>query len=414
MIHRSWPVQRRIKTVITSHLTGQTSWQVVGPRDYRKPRDQHGNYSSNLPSAVISGPLVIAKKCNIFRFSDLGGSFVIDTGVSVPYDKYTLRPDGSNFLPTLSFLGSLMAATPDKSLVSPTAGNGSREDVPSATTSERVSAGEIAQELEHLRDRYRRTTNALASAAHDLKTPLSILNGYIELLQSQKLGRLNERQREVMQDMFASGQRLQHFIQDFLTYSVLETGELRMQLEQADMNACLSEVCRLWSGHFQERGLALYFLANDKLTPFAFDAAKIQRIISNLLDNASKYTPQGGTVWLHAEPYMWERRSASKPVGSRERRRQALGMPNAVKVSVSDTGPGIPPEFHLEIFDDFFRLPGSEAAEGMGLGLAIARRLLQSMGGKIWVESEPGAGCKFSFLLPLKPVLSSTPRESSP
>src|SRR5271157_316272 len=146
-----------------------------------------------------------------------------------------------------------MAATPDKSLVSPTAGNRSREDVPSAATSEPVSAGEIAQELEHLRDRYRRTTNALASAAHDLKTPLSILNGYIELLQSQKLGPLNERQREVMQDMFLSGQRLQQFIQDFLTFSVLETGELRMQYVEGDINACLSEVCRLWSGRFQER-----------------------------------------------------------------------------------------------------------------------------------------------------------------
>jgi signal transduction histidine kinase len=276
-----------------------------------------------------------------------------------------------------------------------------------------VSAGDIAQELEQLRDRFRRTTNALASAAHDLKTPLSILNGYIELLQSRKLGPLNERQREVMQDMFSSGQRLQHFIQDFLTFSVLETGELRMQFEHGDMNACLSEVCRLWSGRFQERGLALYFLANDKLTPFAFDGAKIQRVISNLLENASKYTPQGGTVWLHAEPYMWERRSATKPVASGERRRQALSAPNAVKVSVSDTGPGIPPEFHIEIFDDFFRLPGTEAAEGMGLGLAIARRLLQSMGGKIWVESEPGAGCKFSFLLPMKPILSSTTRGPS-
>ncbi len=213
-----------------------------------------------------------------------------------------------------------------------------------------------------------------------------------------------------MQDMFSSGQRLQHFIQDFLTFSVLETGELRMQFELGDMNECLSEVCRLWSGRFQERGLALYFLANDKLTPFAFDAPKIQRIISNLLDNASKYTPQGGTVWLHAEPYMWERRGVSKPVGSGERRRQAMSVPNAIKVSVSDTGPGIPPEFHMEIFDDFFRLPGSESAEGMGLGLAIARRLLQGMGGKIWVESEPGAGCKFSFLLPLKPILSSPSR----
>jgi signal transduction histidine kinase len=100
-------------------------------------------------------------------------------------------------------------------------------------------------------------------------------------------------------------------------------------------------------------------------------------------------------------------------VGSGERRRQALSVPNSVKVSVSDTGPGIPPEFHIEIFDDFFRLQDAETAEGMGLGLAIARRLLQGMGGKIWVESEPGAGCKFSFLLPLKPALSSTSRGPS-
>jgi signal transduction histidine kinase len=274
------------------------------------------------------------------------------------------------------------------------------------------SADEVARELEQLRDRFRKTTNALASAAHDLKTPLAILNGYIELLQSQKLGPLNDRQREVMGDMFSSGQRLQQFIQDFLTFSVLEIGELRMQYVEGDMNACLSEVCRHWSARFQERGLALYFLANDKLTPFSFDAPKIQRVISNLLENACKYTPQGGTVWLHAEPHMWERRGASKsPVGG-ERRRQSTNVPNAVKVSVADTGPGIRPEFHLEIFDDFFRLPGTEAAEGMGLGLAIARRLLQGMTGKIWVESEPGAGSKFSFLIPLKPIFSNSQRGS--
>ena len=100
----------------------------------------------------------------------------------------------------------------------------------------------------------------------------------------------------------------------------------------------------------------------------------------------------------------------SKTAANGDRRRQSTNAPNAVKVSVSDTGPGIRPEFHLEIFDDFFRLPGSESAEGMGLGLAIARRLLQGMGGKIWVESEPGAGSKFSFLIPLKPILSSPPR----
>jgi signal transduction histidine kinase len=253
-------------------------------------------------------------------------------------------------------------------------------------------------------ERFQRTTNALASAAHDLKTPLAILNGYIELLQSEKLGPLNERQRDVIADMRSSGQRLQNFIQDFLSYTVLETGELRMQYETGDMNATLSEVCRLWSPRFQERGLALYFLANEKLPVFSFDSPKTQRVISNLLENASKFTPSGGTVWLHAEPYMWERRSATKPGVERERRRQSLSVPNAVKVSVSDTGPGIPPEYHLEVFDDFFRLPGSEnKSDGMGLGLAIARRLVNGMGGKVWVESEPGNGCKFSFLVPLNP-----------
>jgi signal transduction histidine kinase len=272
------------------------------------------------------------------------------------------------------------------------------------------SADEVERDLDLLRDRFRKTTNALASAAHDLKTPLAILNGYIELLQSQKLGPLNERQREVMGDMFLSGQRLQRFIQDFLTFSVLETGELRMQYIEGDMNECLSEVCRLWSSRFQERGLALYFLANDKLAPFEFDGPKIQRVISNLLENACKYTPQGGTVWLHAEPHMWERRGVSNPAVNGDRRRQSIKVPNAVKVSVADTGPGIRPEFHMEIFDDFFRLPGSEAADGMGLGLAISRRLLQGMSGKIWVESEPGGGSKFSFLIPLKPILSTPPR----
>jgi signal transduction histidine kinase len=267
---------------------------------------------------------------------------------------------------------------------------------------------ELLQEYTQLRERFSRTTNALASAAHDLKTPLAILNGYVELLQSEKLGSLNERQREVLRDMRSSGHRLQHFIQDFLSFSVLETGEMKMQYIDGDMNGCLSEVCRLWSSRFQEKGLALYFLANDKLASFSFDAPKVQRVISNLLENASKFTPGGGTVWLHAEPYMWERRSVSKPEIPSERRRQPMAQPNSVKVSVSDTGPGIPAEYHIEVFDDFFRLPANESqTDGMGLGLAIARRLVNGMGGKIWVESELGAGCKFSFILPLKPPLTT-------
>jgi signal transduction histidine kinase len=266
----------------------------------------------------------------------------------------------------------------------------------------------LLQEYNELRERFQRTTNALASAAHDLKTPLAILNGYVDLLYSEKLGPVTEKQRDVLRDMQASGKRLQEFIQDFLTFSALETGGLRMQFAAGNINDCLSDVCRLWSNRFQEKGLALYFLANDKLPVFPLDAPKVERVVSNLLENAFKFTPQSGTVWLHAEPYMWDRRLATQP-STAERRRQNLNQPNAVKVSVADTGPGIPAEFHLEVFDDFFRLPGTEAQEGMGLGLAIARRLVHGMGGKIWVESEPGGGggSKFSFLIPYKPVAAA-------
>jgi len=264
----------------------------------------------------------------------------------------------------------------------------------------------LLPEYKELRERFQRTTNALASAAHDLKTPLSIMNGYVELLQNEKLGSLNDRQREVLRDMQASGKRLQQFIQDFLTYSALETGGLRMQFEPGNVNDRLSEVCRMWSNRFQEKRLALYFLANDKLPVFPFDSPKLERIISNLLENAFKFTPEGGTVWLHAEPHMWERRAAALP-SSAERRRQNETHPNSERVSVSDTGPGIPAEFPLEVFDDFFRLPGTANNEGMGLGLASARRLVQGMGGKIWVESDAGAGCKFSFLIPFKPVVAA-------
>ncbi|HVI09136.1 MAG TPA: HAMP domain-containing sensor histidine kinase [Candidatus Binatia bacterium] len=288
------------------------------------------------------------------------------------------------------------------------------EESASANGAEGIpSQADLPQAYSQLQQKFQRTTNALGSAAHDLKTPLAILNGYVELLQSEKLGPLNGRQREVLNDMQASGKRLQQFIQDFLTYSALETGGLHMRFEAGNLNECLSEVCRLWSSRFQEKGLALYFLANDKLPVFPFDSPKVERVISNLLENSFKFVPQGGTVWLHAEPYMWERRAAAPQSRPGDRRRHDVTQPNSVKVSVSDTGPGIPAEFQQEVFDDFFRLPSNELQEGMGLGLAIVRRMVQGMGGKVWVESDPGGGCKFSFLMPFKPAPMNSEKAAS-
>jgi signal transduction histidine kinase len=262
---------------------------------------------------------------------------------------------------------------------------------------------EVLRSYQRLQGQYQRCAQALATAAHDLRTPLSVVLGYIEVLQSGKLGGLNERQSRVLEDMYSSSQRLHRLITDFLTFSALETGNLNLQLnEPRDLHACLTEICSFWLGRFQGKGVAFYFLASEHLQPFFFDYDRIQRVVSNLLENALKFTPAGGTVWLNAEPQLWERRTTETPAVRKERRRQPLAVPNAVRISVSDTGPGISAEFHQEIFGDFFQVPnGDTNGAGMGLGLGIARRLVQAHGGKIWVESESGCGSKFSFLLPL-------------
>src|ERR1700740_3078567 len=119
-------------------------------------------------------------------------------------------------------------ATVQKNIFVSEAGEGRTSTAtPAALGEELPNPADLPQAFAELQERFQRTTNALGSAAHDLKTPLAILNGYVELLQSEKLGPISDRQREVLRDMQASGKRLQQFIQDFLTYSALETGGVR-------------------------------------------------------------------------------------------------------------------------------------------------------------------------------------------
>ncbi len=261
----------------------------------------------------------------------------------------------------------------------------------------------LQQENARLQQETRRCTVALASSAHELKTPLAVMNGYLELLMKEKLGPLSDRQRHVLSAMQASGSRLQQFIQDFLTYTSFETGKLAAEFELGDLNGCLADLYNIWLARFQEKGVALYFPANDRLPRFPFDYHKVQRVVSNLLENAYTCTPPGGTVWLTAEPYAWDRRMRQTLEFGVERRRTFSNEANSVRVTVCDTGPGIAPEYHQQIFEDFVSLQQSEHHHGSGLGLAIARRLVQAQLGTIWVESELGAGSRFCFLLPLRP-----------
>jgi len=244
----------------------------------------------------------------------------------------------------------------------------------------------------------RQKTVFLASAAHELKTPLAVIKGYYDLLLAGSLGRLTDKQRDILEESKDSCERLVRLVSMFLNYSALESGKLVLQLRENDLRDCLDELSKRWSEAFQRKGVRLDASCDPSIPTFRFDYQKVQQAAANLLDNALKHTPNGGIVTLRAAPHFWERRVASMaPV--EERRRFRLPRPNSVEVSVTDSGPGIAAEHHQEIFEDFVRVDRNTS--GMGLGLAIAKRLIQAHRGKIWVASESQTGSKFTFLLPM-------------
>jgi signal transduction histidine kinase len=286
----------------------------------------------------------------------------------------------------------------------------SKEEVPAgADPATQLTVQELLQEREityrnllaaylKLQEVNRQKTVFLASAAHELKTPLAVIKGYYDLLLAGSLGRLTDKQRDILEESKDSCERLVRLVSMFLNYSALESGKLVLQLRENDLRDCLDELSKRWSEAFKRKGVKLDASFDPSIPTFRFDYQKVQQAAANLLDNALKHTPSGGTVTLRAAPHFWERRvAAMAPV--EERRRFRLPRPNSVEISVADSGSGIPAEHHQEIFEDFVRVDRNTS--GMGLGLAIAKRLIQAHRGKIWVESESKTGSRFTFLLPM-------------
>lgn len=247
----------------------------------------------------------------------------------------------------------------------------------------------------------RQKTVFLASAAHELKTPLAVIKGYYDLLLTGSLGKLNDKQCDILQESKDSCERLVRLVSMFLNYSALETGKLLLHSRENDLKDCLTELTSRWQEAFQRKQVRLEVHLGPAIPTFRFDYQKVQQVVANLVDNALKHTPSGGTVTLTADSHFWERRAA-KDVPTSDRRHRVAPIVNSVRIAVTDTGPGIAAEHHQEIFEDFVRVDRSSS--GMGLGLAIAHRLIQAHRGKIWVDSELHRGCTFTVLLPTDTV----------
>jgi signal transduction histidine kinase len=282
-------------------------------------------------------------------------------------------------------------------------------DAPADEAAMRQTVQELMQEREityrnllaaylRLQEANRQKTVFLASAAHELKTPLAVMKGYYDLLLSGSLGKLADRQREIVQDSKESCDRLVRLVSMFLNYSALESGKLILQLRENDLRDCVTDLTCRWQDAFKRADVHMEIKMSAEMPHFKFDYQKVQQCMANFLDNALKHTPAGGTVTLRAEPHFWERRTSEAPP-STERRRGRGVRPNSMLISVTDSGGGIAAEFHQEIFEEFVRVDPSSS--GMGLGLAITKRLIQAHRGKVWVDSEVGRGSTFSFLLPM-------------
>ena len=247
-----------------------------------------------------------------------------------------------------------------------------------------------------------RCNAGISSAVHDLKTPLAIISGYVNLLIAGKLGEVNARQLRALRDICASSRRLEERISQLLLHGAQKANRLTVVFERADLKSSLLAIHECWLPAFQEKSIDFECRLGLAPLTFEFDRQKVAQLVSNLLENALRFTPPGGSVSLRAIPYFWERRSLTERVAV-ERRASRSGEPNAAKIVVADSGPGVPPENHQEIFDEFISLAAPGVPAGTGLGLTIARELVVAHSGKIWVESIIGSGSQFCVLLPFFP-----------
>lgn len=255
--------------------------------------------------------------------------------------------------------------------------NSSANAIKNASLYERLE--EKSRTLEETNERLKEMdmlkSKFLAIASHELKGPLSIITGYLEMLRDGVAGTLNRRQGDLLDTAVGHIRGLSGIVKEMLDIGVIEAGNAPLHLERCDMVKCIGEVIDFMQVKARRKGIGI--VPPTGCVEAAFDREKIREVLMNLVDNAVKYTPSCGEIKIAVED-----------------------GPDALTVTVADNGQGIPEGDLERVFDDFYR--GNWSEEGTGLGLSICKRIVEMHGGRIWAESEPGNGSRFRFTLPKK------------
>ena len=231
------------------------------------------------------------------------------------------------------------------------------------------------------RDLDKMKTDFISVVSHELRTPLTSIKGYTDLLLSGASGETNELQAEFLGIIQSSTTRLSNLINDILDISRIESGSIDIQQGAVDYGRIVSETLRLMKAAADEKGISMDASLPETIPPVRGDADKVTQILSNLVSNAIKYTPEGGWIKVSLE----------------------VTGEASLLTTIADSGIGIAPEDQKRLFQKFFRADNTSTREagGTGLGLVIAKTILEMLGGAIWVESEEGRGSRFHFTLPL-------------
>ena len=244
----------------------------------------------------------------------------------------------------------------------------------------------------------------LANISHELRTPLNAIIGYSDMLKSGVYGSINDAQSDRLARVHTGGTQLLALINDVLDLSRIEAGQMQLHLEQVDLVALTEQTLATVTFLAEKKKLALRQELDSDLPPIQADPQRIRQVLTNLLDNAIKFTPEG-SVTLEAYPVTVRKRAIS---GAEWRPPLHLGVPDGkwIVVRVIDTGIGIAPEDQVYIFDAFRQVDSSAQREysGTGLGLAISYRFVALHEGYMWVDSTPGKGSTFNVLLPYDPL----------